>query len=110
MLGVTGLVASLTSLLSAECECGSMIPGVSHLPVASTTVADVGAFTVGPTSAILPACTQTDPFEIVPWLAVMTVAFLKTRSVGAACCELAAAPARATKHVAVQSFRVINFN
>ena len=29
--GVTGLVASLTSLSRAECEWGSMMPGVSHM-------------------------------------------------------------------------------
>ena len=51
--GVTGLVASLTSLSSAECECGSMMPGVSHMPVASTTAAEEGAFTLAPTPANL---------------------------------------------------------
>ena len=34
--GVTGLVASLISPSSAECEWGSMMPGVSHIPLAST--------------------------------------------------------------------------
>src|SRR5580704_5440608 len=85
MAGVTGLVASFTSESSAECEWGSKMPGVSHRPLASTTVAEPGAFTSAPTPAILPACTQTDPCSIVPWLAVITVAFLKTRSAGGDC-------------------------
>ena len=55
--GVTGLVASLTSPSSAECEWGSMMPGVSYLPSASITVADEGAVTVAPTAAILPSFT-----------------------------------------------------
>src|SRR5438045_5300300 len=80
--GVTGLVASLMSLSSAECEWGSMMPGVSHMPVPSTTAAEDGAFTAAPTAAILPACTHTDPCSMVPWLAVITVAFLMTISEG----------------------------
>src|SRR5271170_264689 len=92
MLGVTGLVASFTSSPSAECEWGSMIPGVTYLPVASTTVAPAGALTVAPTPAILPLCTQTVPFWIVPCDAVITVAFLMTRSVGVVeVCAVAAA-------------------
>jgi hypothetical protein len=52
------------------------------MPEASTTAAEGGASTVAPTPAILPAWTHTDPFWIVPWLAVITVAFLMTRSAG----------------------------
>src|ERR1035438_6643663 len=83
--GVTGLVASLTSPSSAEWEWGSMMPGVSQRPVASTTVAELGAETVAPTPAIFPACTQTTPCSMVPWLAVMTVAPRKTISAGGDC-------------------------
>src|SRR5258708_4612591 len=85
MDGVTGLVASLMSLSRPEWEWGSMMPGVSHRPVASTVAAEEGASTVAPTPAIFPACTQTEPCDMVPWLAVMTVAFLKTMSVDADC-------------------------
>src|ERR1700679_3148348 len=71
-----------------------MIPGVTYLPVASTTIALAGALTVAPTPAILPLCNHTLPCWIVPCEAVITVAFLMTRSAGAV--ELCAtAPAAA---------------
>src|ERR1700761_1097151 len=102
MLGVTGLVASFTSSPSAECEWGSMIPGVTYLPVASTTVAPAGALTVAPTPAILPLCNHTLPCWIVPCEAVITVAFLITRSAGAVeLCATAAAIMENTKIPAI---------
>src|SRR5271168_444483 len=73
-----------------------MIPGVPYLPVASPTVAPAGALTVAPTPAILPLCNHTVPCWIVPCEAVMTVAFLMTKSAGAVeLCAAAAAVAAA---------------
>src|SRR4249919_321454 len=57
-LGVTGEVASLPSLdaltpglaYTPRCECTSMMPGVTHLPVPSTRVAPAGAGKPWPTA------------------------------------------------------------
>src|SRR5258708_19342477 len=75
-----------------------MIPGVTYLPVASTKVAPPGALTVAPTPAILPLCTHTLACWMVPCDAVITVAFLMTRSAGAGeLCAVAATVAESTK-------------
>ena len=62
---VTGAVASLPSECAAvpgagytpRCECVSMRPGVTNLPVPSITTASAGASTVAPTATILPSRT-----------------------------------------------------
>src|SRR3569623_355378 len=43
-------------------------------------LASAGAATVLPTPAILPSWIQTDPLSIVPWVTVMTIALVMTRS------------------------------
>src|SRR5690242_7116380 len=56
-LAVTGLLASLPSLLAwtpgaaytPRCECTSMMPGVTYLPWPSMTVAPAGVSTLWPT-------------------------------------------------------------
>src|SRR5882762_1994431 len=69
-LAVTGLVASFPSLFASTpgagytptCECTSMMPGVTYLPVPSITKASAGAFTDAPTATILPSRSNTEPF------------------------------------------------
>src|SRR5687768_16601390 len=51
-----------------------MMPGVTHLPLASITVASAGALTVTPTASTLPLCSSTEPFWMVAPAAVSTVA------------------------------------
>ncbi len=51
-----------------------MIPGVTYIPVASTTVALRGASSPRPTAAILPLRIRTSPPSIVPFVTVMIVA------------------------------------
>ena len=57
-----------------------MMPGVSVSPVASITSAPGGTAMDAPTAAIFPACTHTEVSASVPWLAVMTVAWVITQS------------------------------
>jgi hypothetical protein len=105
MEGVTGLVASLMSSPRAEWEWGSMMPGVRYLPVASMMVAEAGALVEAleaEISAILPAWIQTLPLGMVPWEAVMTVAFLMRMSVGA--CAWAAAHVRSAATAAAARY------
>src|SRR6478609_9598475 len=80
---VTGDVASLMSLVCVPlssgtppapmCECVSMMPGVTYLPVPSITSASLGAETDDPTSAILPSRSSTLPLRIVGPAAVRMV-------------------------------------
>src|SRR5262252_9372978 len=56
------------------CECTSMIPGVTYLPVPSITCASAGASIDVPTAAIFPSRSSTEPFAIVAPAAVMIVA------------------------------------
>src|SRR5687767_13124875 len=70
---VTGFVASLPSLLplvpgaayTPRCECVSISPGVTYLPVPSTTTASEGAARLAPTATIFPSLRSTEPFWIV---------------------------------------------
>src|SRR5690242_5303187 len=79
---VTGFVASLPSSLplvpgagyTPSCECVSMMPGVTYLPVPSTTTASGGTAMLVPTPAILPSRRSTDALVSVGPAAVMTVA------------------------------------
>ncbi len=83
---VTESEPSLTLPSMAMCEWQSMIPGVTNLPVPSTTVAVGDAFTSLPTSAILPFRISTEPFSIVPCVIVMTVALrIRISFAGAVC-------------------------
>ena len=74
------LVIELTvvppSLMSsvAMCECSSMMPGETNLPVRVHDWAPGGTWTSAPTAAILPSRTSTVPFGMVPWVTVRTVA------------------------------------
>src|SRR6478672_11564217 len=88
-----GLVASLTSLSSAMWEWESMMPGVRYLPPASMTVASAGAVRLSPTAAILPSWMRTLPFLMLPWVTVMTTAFLMSTAWCAAGADWAAASA-----------------
>src|ERR1043166_3857666 len=56
------------------CECTSMIPGVTYLPVPSITTASAGAVIDVPTAAIFPLRNSTEPFAIEGPAAVMIVA------------------------------------
>src|SRR5690349_12027112 len=60
------------------CEWVSMMPGVTYLPVPSMTTASAGAFTLGPTWAILPFVRSTAPFRMVGPAAVRIVTFRMT--------------------------------
>src|SRR5262245_42570241 len=79
---VTGFVASLPSdsasvpgaAYTPRCEWSSIIPGVTNLPVPSTTVASAGAVTAAPTAIMRPSRSRMDPFEITCPVAVMIVA------------------------------------
>src|SRR5919108_2376019 len=69
-LAVTGFVASLPSLLACTpgaaytpmCECVSMTPGVTNLPLPSITTASDGASTEVPTATIFPSRIRMEPF------------------------------------------------
>src|ERR1051326_1860121 len=85
---VTGFVASFTSSVcdpgsagappAPMCECVSMIPGVTYLPLPSMTTASDGALTDVPTAVILPFERMTEPFRIVGPAAVRIVTFRMT--------------------------------
>src|SRR5690606_30382610 len=70
-LAVTGEVASLPSLCARtpglgytpRCECTSMMPGVTHLPVASTRVAPAGSSSPAPTATMRPSAISTSAFS-----------------------------------------------
>ena len=89
---VTESVPSFTASL-AMCECGSMMPGMTNLPVASITVAPAGAAMFLPTCAILPPESSTSVLASVPRVTVITVAFLIR--IGAATTECVACACRA---------------
>src|SRR5688572_716632 len=55
-----------------------MMPGVTHLPLASITWAPAGAFTVAPTALILPFSSRTAPLAITGPAAVRIVALRMT--------------------------------
>src|SRR6266542_5673280 len=61
-----------------------MIPGVTHLPVPSTTTASAGASTVAPTATMRPSRSRIDPPAISWPVAVMIVA-LRINTGGLAC-------------------------
>src|SRR5262245_50229318 len=56
------------------CECTSISPGVTYLPVPSMIKASAGDSTEVPTAAIFPSRISTEPFAIVGPAAVMIVA------------------------------------
>src|ERR1043165_3553771 len=58
------------------CEWGSMMPGMTYLPVASMTFAPAGADRFLPSCAIFPFCSRTSVFSRRPLVTVRTVAFL----------------------------------
>ncbi len=69
---VTGVVASLPSdsasvpgaAYTPRCEWSSISPGVTYLPVPSTTTASVGASTFAPTATIRPSLSMIEPLGI----------------------------------------------
>src|SRR5215813_13384966 len=96
---------------SALCECASIIPGVTYIPVASMTLAFAPAFTslFLPTAAILPSRIRTEPFSITPCEAVMIVAFLiRTSPLFCACATRASAVISAVNRIAECLFIVIS--
>src|SRR5262245_551076 len=97
---------------SALCECASIIPGVTYIPVASMTLAFAPARTSPflPTAAILPSRIRIDPPSITPCEAVMIVAFLiRTSPLFCACATNASARMSAVNKVAECLFIVISF-
>src|SRR5438445_8232727 len=68
---VTGFVASLPSdsasvpgaAYTPRCEWSSISPGVTYLPVPSTTTASLGASTFAPTATIRPSLNRTERSE-----------------------------------------------
>ncbi len=52
-----------------------MIPGVTHLPAASSTTASGGASTTAPTATTLPSRISSEPFSMRSPTAVRIVAF-----------------------------------
>src|SRR6266705_4843844 len=90
---VTGCVASLPSdsasvpgaAYTPRWECTSMMPGVTYLPVPSTTIASAGACTLAPTATMRPSLNRIEPLAISWPAAVMIVAFLM--STGALACR-----------------------
>ena len=81
-LGVTGEVASLPSLCAfmpglgytPRCEWMSMMPGVTHLPRASTRIASAGASRLLPIATILPSRINTSASSSRVPVPVRTVA------------------------------------
>ncbi len=79
---VTGFVASLPSdsasvpgaAYTPRCEWSSIRPGVTYLPVPSTTTASAGASTFAPTATIRPSLSRIEPLAISCPVAVMIVA------------------------------------
>src|SRR5262245_23411490 len=109
-IAVTERVPSLTES-SALCECASMMPGVTYIPVASMTLAFAPAWTslFLPTAAILPSRIRIEPFSITPCEAVMIVAFLiRTSPLFCACATTANEVRSAANRIAVYLFIVIS--
>src|SRR2546426_12325570 len=88
---VTGFVASLPSdsasvpgaAYTPRCEWSSTSPGVTYLPVPSTTTAPAGASTFAPTATIRPSLSTIEPLGISWPVAVMIVALrIKTGGLG----------------------------
>ena len=75
------------------CECVSTMPGITNLPVQSSTVAPSGTGVSGPpTAAILPPRTTTVPFSMVPCVMVRSVAPFRTSGSGAGASAKARVP------------------
>src|SRR5215510_2641228 len=95
----------------ALCECASIIPGVTYIPVASMTFALAPALTslFFPTAAILPSRIRIEPPSITPCDAVMIVAFLiRTSPLFCACATNASATTSAVNRIAECLFIVIS--
>jgi hypothetical protein len=107
---VTERVHSLTEPSIIECECASMMPGMTNLPVASMVRAPAGAVRFFPTEAILPPRMRMSVPSSVPCEAVSTVALRMSVSCAAAPrgCADAAAHA-ATKKIASEKSLFIFF-
>ncbi len=71
---VTASVHSLTEPSIIECECASMMPGMTNLPAASMTRAFAPACRFGPTPTILPPRTSRSAFSRRPRATVRMVA------------------------------------
>src|SRR5262245_69364 len=96
---------------SALCECASIIPGVTNIPVASMTLAFAPALTslFLPTAAILPSRIRIEPPSITPCEAVMIVAFLiRTSPLFCACAADASATTSAVNRIVKCLFIVIS--
>src|SRR5262247_386853 len=96
---------------SALCECASIIPGVTNIPVASMTLAFAPALTslFLPTAAILPSRIRIEPPSITPCEAVMIVAFLiRTSPLFCACAADASATTSAVNRIVECLFIVIS--
>jgi hypothetical protein len=94
---------------NALCECASIIPGVTYIPVASMTLAFAPARTSAflPTAAILPSRIRIEPPSITPCEAVMIVAFLiRTSPLFCACATDASAAMSAVNRIVEYRFIV----
>src|SRR5438067_13700776 len=108
-MAVTDNVPSLIES-SAVCECASMMPGVTYMPVASMTLAFGPAVTSLPTATILPLRMRIEPFSIVPCDAVIIVALRISVSPEAFCAYVVTlnARARSNEQIAVYLFIVVS--
>src|SRR5215510_5898224 len=96
---------------SALCECASIIPGVTNIPVASMTLAFAPALTslFLPMATILPSRIRIEPPSITPCEAVMIVAFLiRTSPLFCACAADASATTSAVNRIVKCLFIVIS--
>src|SRR5262245_30757876 len=96
---------------NALCECASIIPGVTYIPVASMTLAFAPARTslFFPTAAILPSRIRIEPPSITPCEAVRIVAFLiRTSPLFCACATDASAMMSAVNRIAECFFIMIS--
>ena len=75
-MSVIELTAVAPSLMASLpiCECASIRPGVTNLPVPSTMVAPDGICTLAPIAVILPSRITIVPLLMVPFDTVMRVA------------------------------------
>ena len=75
--GMEGIVRG--SFIVEMCECASIKPGVTHLPLRSSTFAPLGTRGFAPTDLIRPFSMTTTPFSYVLPVTVTTFAFFRTR-------------------------------
>src|SRR5688500_8480476 len=78
---------------AAMCECASMMPGDTNLPVPSMTSAPAGTVTLAPSAAIFPSRNTMVPFWMVPFVTVTSVALRMATTPGVRACPVTRAVA-----------------